>query len=925
MKKFITILLLGFSTIAYGQTGNYFLSHYTPTQEHFDNICFDMAQDERGVMHFATNGGVLQFDGRNWDMLKGPSAIYALHINAHEEMYWGGARGFGKVGINNQGFQQLEILSDSTATDIFQALSVKEHVYFLSEDAIYVYDPAVKKTTSLSFNEDTGSFGKLFEMYGAVYASAESGIFKVEKDKLTPSKLDISGDLVFFSRLDDKYVFGTGDNKVYVCTETLQPKQVPINDQDYLNASVVISGSWVNRQLLALGTLRGGVLFINPITGATQEIVNYATGLPDNEVVAMMADRNQNVWIAHDYGFTRISPYMPFRTFSHYAGLQGNPLCAYSHDGSVYTGTSLGLFKLERENVYDELIYYENVEIKEAKKTAAKKQDVKVPVEEKTEVKPQEETRKRGLFNFLKKNKDKNKSEPTTEVAKESSDENTDAASTKVTDGPRYRREKRTRKVLRASQYVYVKVNGIDSKITQLVETDGRLIASGLGGIYDVNGLQAKPIQDEPVRCLYASDEILFASTYDDRIVAFDFRNGWHMINSLNNLNDQVNYIFEGKKGELWLCGLNKIYQLEFDAQQITINRALDFQNQDMDVTLGVSWDDKVMFVNPEGFFEYNRNEKKITRIDSLTQPAQYFTFSSNVLYRNVHGWNLTGKENDQGNLQLLNLFHDLRFIAADEGTGDLWMISRQNELYKFYGDKIATDEMAFPLFLKTVTNDNLKTASRSQIHISEDKSAVTFEIVQPDYVSPEAVEFRYQLQGMNEIWSDWAGNNNKINFPYLPPGQYTLMVQSRNIFGKISELEPMIFEVLPPYWKRSWFYAMEFAILASMVLLSFRLNSRYRIVSRVLSLLTIILLIQFIQTIIDATIRFNEESPVIDFIIQVIVALLILPVEGFLRNLMFRSLDTSSKFYQFITPKGASLEKEKLEEFETSDKSKLL
>jgi hypothetical protein len=29
----------------------------------------------------------------------------------------------------------------------------------------------------------------------------------------------------------------------------------------------------------------------------------------------------------------------------------------------------------------------------------------------------------------------------------------------------------------------------------------------------------------------------------------------------------------------------------------------------------------------------------------------------------------------------------------------------------------------------------------------------------------------------------------------------------------------------------------------------------------------------------------------------------LILPVEGFLRNLMLRSLDSSSKFYHFISP----------------------
>jgi hypothetical protein len=920
MKKLIAIFFFGLSISAFGQTGNYFLSHYTPSQEHFNNICFDMAQDERGVMHFATNAGVLQFDGKNWDILKGPSAVYTLHINAANEIYWGGAKGFGKIAYNEEGFQQLELLSDSTTTDIFQSLAVKETVYFLSDDGIYIYNTASKKETLLPTAEETGSVTGLFEMFGAVYVNTEQGVFKVDGDKLSPSKLAIQDGVVFISRIEDNYVFGTTDNKIYVCTETLQPKLIALRDQEYLGASVLVSGSWVNRQLLALGTLRGGVIFVNPITGATQEIVNYATGLPDNEVVAMTPDRNQNVWVAHDYGFTRISPYMPFRTFSHYAGLEGNPLCATTHDGNVYTGTSLGLFKLERENIYDELVYYENVEIKEPRKNSAKKETLKTPVEEKVEIQPQEQSKKKGLFNFLKK-KDKNKQEVAAQTAVKKTEEKTEDLSSKATEAPRYRREKRIKKILRSAQFVYRKVKGIDSKVTQLLEIDDRLIASGLGGIYDVDGLVSKSVQDEPVRCLYASDEILFASTYDDRLVALDYHsNGWHYINSLNNINDQVDYIFEGTKGELWLCGLSKIYQLEFDLQQISITRAYDLQNQDMEITLGVSWDDHVMFVNPEGFFSFNRKNKKIEKVDSLTKADQYFTFNSDILYRNSHGWNLAGKKSNQSNLQLLNLFHDLRFIAADQS--DLWMISRDNQLYKFFGDKISNDEGVFPLYLKTVTNQGLKTASRSKIHISEDKSAVTFEVVQPDYVSPEAVEFRFQLKGMNDQWSDWAGDNNKINVPYLPPGEYTLLVQSRNIFGKVAELDPMTFEVLPPYWKRSWFYAMEFAILASLVLLSVQLNSKYRIVSRVLSLLTIILLIQFIQTIIDSTIQFSKDSPVIDFIIQVIVALLILPVEGFLRNLMFRSLDTNSKFYQFVTPKGVpgAIGKEKVETFEPSD-----
>jgi hypothetical protein len=191
---------------------------------------------------------------------------------------------------------------------------------------------------------------------------------------------------------------------------------------------------------------------------------------------------------------------------------------------------------------------------------------------------------------------------------------------------------------------------------------------------------------------------------------------------------------------------------------------------------------------------------------------------------------------------------------------------------------------------------------------LDQEHSAVRFEVVQPDYINPEAVEFRYRLTGMTEEWSDWSSTNNNIQFPYLPTGAYTLEVQGKNIFGKLSELNPLSFQVKPPYWKRPWFYAMEFGVFALLVLLSFRLSTRYRIVSRLLSLLTIILLITFIQTVIGSVIQLSNDSPVIDFFIQVLVALLVLPVEGYLRNLMLRSLDSSGKFYEFLVPASAKV-----------------
>jgi hypothetical protein len=131
-------------------------------------------------------------------------------------------------------------------------------------------------------------------------------------------------------------------------------------------------------------------------------------------------------------------------------------------------------------------------------------------------------------------------------------------------------------------------------------------------------------------------------------------------------------------------------------------------------------------------------------------------------------------------------------------------------------------------------------------------------------------------------------------------------MVQSRDIFGKVHELANVSFQVLPPYWQRPWFYALEFLVFSGLVLLSFRLSNRYRIISRLLSLLTIIMLIQFIQTVASATFE-TKESPVTDFFIQVVIAFLILPVEGYLRNLMFRSVDPSSRLYRFLEPKAGT------------------
>ena len=178
-----------------------------------------------------------------------------------------------------------------------------------------------------------------------------------------------------------------------------------------------------------------------------------------------------------------------------------------------------------------------------------------------------------------------------------------------------------------------------------------------------------------------------------------------------------------------------------------------------------------------------------------------------------------------------------------------------------------------------------------SALEIEQENSSLKIEVIKPDYIGANAVEYRYMLEGLNTEWSGWSNKNNIIDFPYLPPGTYTLQFQSKDIFGKESEMDPFLITVDLPYWKRTWFYALEFAVFTSLVLLSFQLSERFNLIRRLLSLLSVIILIEFIQTLTGSQLSM-DSGPVVDFVIQVFVAFLVLPVEGFLRTFMLKSIE---------------------------------
>src|SRR5215203_4182069 len=108
---FSTILCLHIFFAAVAQSGNFFLSHYSPGEDRLDNVCFQVRQRQNGIMYFATRSGILEFDGKSWKAINGNGAIYTIQIAMDGTIYWGGAHGYGVVAEGENSVPELKVLS----------------------------------------------------------------------------------------------------------------------------------------------------------------------------------------------------------------------------------------------------------------------------------------------------------------------------------------------------------------------------------------------------------------------------------------------------------------------------------------------------------------------------------------------------------------------------------------------------------------------------------------------------------------------------------------------------------------------------------------------------------------------------------------------------------------------------------------------
>lgn len=119
MKLHIALfLLVFFHSVCLAQEGDYFLTHHKYDDNRYDPVNFDVAQDSNGLIYIANKGGVLRYDGHNWDLVSCNGSVYDVHITPQNRVYVAGKTGFGYL-------QNVTGFSNASYIPIFSKASVE--------------------------------------------------------------------------------------------------------------------------------------------------------------------------------------------------------------------------------------------------------------------------------------------------------------------------------------------------------------------------------------------------------------------------------------------------------------------------------------------------------------------------------------------------------------------------------------------------------------------------------------------------------------------------------------------------------------------------------------------------------------------------------------------------------------------------------
>ncbi|HCC71314.1 MAG TPA: hypothetical protein DEQ09_09225 [Bacteroidales bacterium] len=793
------ILFFSFVTISMAQKGIPYISYYD------DNVDIEVenwaiCQDKDNVMLFANRQGLLSYDGSQWDIVHLPYMPVSLYrCPANNRIYVGADNNYGYIKKNRDGSYNYVSVSGDTVNAglITDILLTDSTVIYFSEKCISLHNLDDLSDYKRWYSKQGSPFTGMIAHRGKLFFNVkDKGLYRIESDTLFPivtGYMTANREILFslpFSK--DKKLIGTSDNKLQLF-DRIKYYEYDISNPEYLEENILSDAVLIADSLIALSTLYGGVMVLDKETGDEVTLLNYQNGLPDDEIYAINSDNNNGLWITHGYGISRVDFNLPISSFSNYTGLQGVITSVLYHNNKLYAGTNEGLFFLDEVREYDskEILYRTPPSTKEQED---KKEVSKRPV--------------RDFFNRLFRKKQEPETKGTIEEEK--------PLSQSVLAEPQY--DRKTVSVLKSINYVYRKIDEIDTKVKQLMSAGNGILALSSSGLHY--------IEESTVIILSSSRTINSVSKLDENDFLLCTNNGlsvlslsegsWKANYPVQGINEPVYNVVLVDHSTWWIGSLNKVFRLEGSWE------TMDFEIHDYPLPdkYPVSYNmaesnDNIFAFAETGIFIYSALSDSFRLYENhelgIKPGRKHKYLLSNLNYplvRTDEGWkSLNVQIEGLAKIEsILRLIDEPVYISIDE-SGPIWITDNDNNIYRISDYRNRDIDTEFRMFISDVRSSEKSFYELDNMVFDPDEKAISVNISAPYYLKKTSNKYQYLIEGIMNNWSEW-NNNPRINI-FLESGYYTVHFRAMNILGEISEEKTISFSIKPPFSKSAFFYVI--------------------------------------------------------------------------------------------------------------------
>ncbi|SHE52457.1 regulatory protein, luxR family [Mariniphaga anaerophila] len=338
-------------------TGLPFITHYTRHDYKAGAQTWSIAQDERGVMYFGNNSGLMEYDGESWNLIPMPNDSYVRSVfkSSDGKIYAGAYNQFGFISADEKGNTIFQSVSDnlpSAYSDFGETWGIFEMpwgIVFHSFSSVFTYYGELKPlVTNQSLNFAHKANDRLFIGHN------KQGLMEI-----TPRGLSLVPGGELFKSKSISSILELTEGKLLICTSfngcylydgtSFRQWETPISELGRKNQ--IYRGISLRNGYFAFTTIKDGIYFFDH-NGNIKLHLNRDYGLQNNSAISIFVDNSENLWVGLDNGIDYLNINSAVTNIFPVNNI-GTGYVSLKKDEHIYFGSNQALYHYnwEEENI----------------------------------------------------------------------------------------------------------------------------------------------------------------------------------------------------------------------------------------------------------------------------------------------------------------------------------------------------------------------------------------------------------------------------------------------------------------------------------------------------------------------------------------------------------------------------------------------